>query len=652
MKLEEVTISGFRRYREPVSIPVSELTALIGQNDIGKSTVLEALDAFFNGNIDKDDATVGGNGTATVACVFSGLPEEITLDRGAKTSLQAEFLLRADGKLEIRKSWDLSGAKPKAPSVFAFANAPTAEKADGLLGKKQTDLKRIVKELGLEARCNQTENPSMRAAIYAHCESEGGLCLKEREVALGVTDDAKSIWATLERHLPSYALFKSDRMSSDQDKEVQDPMKIAIKRAISEIQIELDDIAKKIEEATQETARRTLEQLRASYPELASTLTPRFRKPTWDGVFKLDLASDDDVPLNKRGSGVRRLVLMSFFQAEAERKRAERDREGGNPTPIIYAVEEPETSQHPDNQRMIIEALISLAESGDQVILTTHVPALAGLVPVDSIRFVNTDPATRQPRVHSGTDEVLKEAAAVLGVLPTAIRQAPGEPNYPKVAVCVEGYTDESALRSLAHVLAAAGELPQGFDLRKIFWVPGGGSGLHAWVERRYLDALNIPQIYIVDSDKTTAGGAVKDATQKLAETIRRQGNGQVFILNKREIENYLHPETISRATGGVVKFASVVTDLDHCDMAAEFDTHVLERIRSHECEMHPVDHQGQGIPLRKKQAKEIICAFLMPMMSAEELRSRSTFVTDDGNSVHEILEIFQEMAKACVARE
>ncbi len=34
--------------------------------------------------------------------------------------------------------------------------------------------------------------------------------------------------------LPLYALFKSDRQSSDQDSEAQDPLKLAIKEAVAE----------------------------------------------------------------------------------------------------------------------------------------------------------------------------------------------------------------------------------------------------------------------------------------------------------------------------------------------------------------------------------------------------------------------------------
>lgn len=47
MKLVSVTLKNFRSYKEPIEIKVQELTCLIGKNDVGKSTVLEALDVFL-----------------------------------------------------------------------------------------------------------------------------------------------------------------------------------------------------------------------------------------------------------------------------------------------------------------------------------------------------------------------------------------------------------------------------------------------------------------------------------------------------------------------------------------------------------------------------------------------------------------------------
>lgn len=498
MRLKAVILENFRRYKDRSIIPLAQLTAFIGRNDTGKSTILDALDIFFEGNIVKielgDACTTGDARNVIIGAVFADLPAVLDLDRGSHTTLEDEYLLNRDGDLEIHKVYNLGGSRISPPKVSAIAMHPTAEGTADLLRVTNTELKKVVRDKGLEGQCNLNENPSMRQAIYC---AAGELQIAESEVPLN-DGSGKDIWGGIQRHLPVYALFRSDRMSSDQDPEVQSPMKLAIQKALADLTAELDEITKKVEQVAQETATRTLEQLKASYPdlELASALKPQFRRPSWTNVFKLDLESDDGIPLNKRGSGVRRLILLSFFQAEADRLRQEqsnsREQSG---VPIIYAIEEPETSQHPDSQERIIRALCEVAEAGDQVLLTTHVPGLAGLLPLDSLRFVDTDPMTEQIRVRVGDVEVFSEIAKTLGVLP----DASNTPSV-RVAVAVEGKTDVDALISFALALEASGDIPP-LDPSKVFWTLGGGVTLKDWVERRYLDGLNIPQIYIFDSD-------------------------------------------------------------------------------------------------------------------------------------------------------
>jgi putative ATP-dependent endonuclease of the OLD family len=647
MRLTGVVLEGFRRYRQPIRIRISDMTAFIGRNDAGKSTILDALDIFFDGGTAKlecaDACKAGDAARVRIACTFADFPLEITLDRGAITSLAAEHLLNADGELEIHKVWDLSGAKPKGPIVSARALHPSSEPASGLLAAKQKDLQKLVKELSLQCSCNMVENPSMRAAVYAAC---GDLKLAETDVPLnGGGEDSKSVWAALERYLPVYALFKSDRESSDQDREVQDPMKVAIKKAMAAMEATLQTIAESVEAQACETAKRTVEHLRASYPVLASTLMPKFRKPNWDSVFKLDLASDDEIPLNKRGSGVRRLVLLSFFEAEAARRQHDRQEAGKITVPAIYAIEEPETSQHPDNQVMIIEALKALAASGEQVIVTTHVPALAGLLPVDSLRYIDTDPATERPRIRSGSDDVYAEVAEALGVYPTVIQRSNGDSRFPRVAVCVEGYTDESALRSLGRILFEADQVNVSVDSREIFWVSAGGSGLHAWVQRRYLDNLGIPQVYIMDSDQLAADGEMKPETAKLVASLANRPNCAAFVTRKREIENYVHPEAVRRVTGGAVDLGAGC-DLDYCDMEEEFTERVLRAVQRGDCELRPVAHDGSPLPLRKNKAKEIINAFVMPHMTEPEVRERCRYAAHDGQERHEVHDWFEAIGR------
>lgn len=63
MKLIGVKLKNFRGYNNEIIINLDDLTVFVGKNDIGKSTILEALDIFFNdgktcGKLDSNDSSV------------------------------------------------------------------------------------------------------------------------------------------------------------------------------------------------------------------------------------------------------------------------------------------------------------------------------------------------------------------------------------------------------------------------------------------------------------------------------------------------------------------------------------------------------------------------------------------------------------------
>ena len=210
--------------------------------------------------------------------------------------------------------------------------------------------------------------------------------LEEQVISIALAG-TKDIWGQLQKYLPTYALFQSDRSSKDSDDEVQDPMKNAIKEALRQAQGQIDAIQQKVKEEAEKIANETYEALKKISPELAHDVKPQFTPPTaakWNGLFSINMATDEGIPLNKRGSGVRRMILVSFFKAAADRRA-----EDNNRSDVIYAIEEPETGQHPSNQKILIDSFYELANSGNsQVILTTHSPNLSKELPLESIRFV------------------------------------------------------------------------------------------------------------------------------------------------------------------------------------------------------------------------------------------------------------------------
>jgi len=407
MWIKKITIENFRGYQGSTTIEFNELNVFIGKNDIGKSTILEALDIFFNDGkgaikADKDDYSKTSNSNEfSISVVFSDYPKEIDIDAGNSTTLENEYLLNNDKLLEIKKTY--RGATPKA-STFIKANHPTCSLGKELLLKKNSELKQIV--IDNDWTCDDKKiNAKLRKTIWDNC---GSLQREETEIPID-KEDAKKISEKLFSYFPLYTLFQSDRANTDGDDEVQNPMKLAVKEILQnqDLQKTLNGVATKVNKKTEEIAQQTLNKLREMNPNIANKLKPVLPDSTklkWADVFKgIKISSDENIPLNKRGSGVKRLILLNFFRAEAERKAEEK-----NKNKVIYAIEEPETSQHPEHQDLLIKAFIKLSKSS-QIILTTHSPSIVKTLPEKSYFLVTRD-ENNNLSVKKATDILSKNA--------------------------------------------------------------------------------------------------------------------------------------------------------------------------------------------------------------------------------------------------
>ena len=63
MKIKSMKVKNFRGYSDETIVNFDDLTVIVGKNDVGKSTILEALDIFFNDGkgvvkIDKTDVNI------------------------------------------------------------------------------------------------------------------------------------------------------------------------------------------------------------------------------------------------------------------------------------------------------------------------------------------------------------------------------------------------------------------------------------------------------------------------------------------------------------------------------------------------------------------------------------------------------------------
>ena len=529
MKLEQLKVENFRCFKDEVTIDLGDLVVVVGRNDAGKSSLFDALDIFFEGKAapDRDDPYIkSDDSTVRITCVFSELPSEILIDAQHTTSLASEYLLNSKGFLEVTKVYNCGLSKPKLLEVEARAIHPTADDYGDLHLLTNARLKARARTLKVDVSVvNQTINSEIRKAIWSHAED-----LQMREIHMPIIkEDARKIWDQLKKSLPVYALFKADRPSTDQDAEAQDPMKAAVKEAIQAQKQTLDQIAERVKAQVQQIANRTVEKIKEMNPDLAQELTPRVSNKNWDTLFSVSLTGDEDIPINKRGSGTRRLVLLNFFRAKAEEKAE------GNDAGLIYAIEEPETSQHPHNQVMLVKALGDLAEMpGCQVLLSTHTPVLARRFNNDYLRLISRD--KNGPTIkHGNDDSTIRKIVESLGVLPD---------HNVKVFFGVEGRNDMNFLRNISRILREANkdvpDLGEEEDAGRLVIIPLGGSNIDLWTSR--LEGFDRPEFYLMDRDIPPPENP---KYHKFAQKIAVRTNCTAWTTERKELENYLHPDVI-----------------------------------------------------------------------------------------------------------
>ncbi|KAF5064522.1 DNA replication and repair protein RecF [anaerobic digester metagenome] len=552
MILKKLYLKNFRGYEE-ISIPLSDnLNVIVGKNDVGKSTILEALEIFFNNEtvkIELEDLKVGsGSKEITIGVAFEIDPSrEYLIDTDRKTSLNDEYLLNSDGLLEIRKVWDCSKsltAKSLTTYVVAeylkeFSNMP-------LITLKIAELKKVATERGLDGVVKDKRVVSdFRKTIYSNIVN------RETETILIPIDkeDIKAVYNSICLEFPYFALFQSDRQNRDSDKEVQDPLKVITKQAIAEVEDQLKSVVEEIERRAIQKGIKTVEKLAEMNPEIAKTLNPNVKNKNWDSLFSFSFTGDEGISINKRGSGVRRLILLNFFRAEAE-ERATSSRG------IIYALEEPETSQHPEYQQMLLNALMELANSDNkQVIITTHSPEIAKMAQSENLILIK--------RNSVGTPEIVLEKENKLSL----IRQTLGiMPYLSKLVICVEGEYDIDFLLNINQNIP---EIKSIFDLKdkSISIIPMIGGNLKNWVERNYLKDTNVVEFHLYDKDSNS--GRNTEQYKKQCDEINNRPDGScAFMTEKRELENYISLDIYGTFFG---VDCNDIADWDNTDLPAFF---------------------------------------------------------------------------------
>lgn len=607
MKIKKIILENFRGFYGKHEIEFEDFTVFIGKNDQGKSTILEAIDIFINEGgsvvkIDNNDLNVKakseGKDQFLIGIVFKDLPDEIIIDESNTTNLKEEYLLNKEGDLEIYKVF--KNGKLLDKETFVKCNHPANDDfLKDLLKKKIKELQEFASKNSIKCSDNR-KSAELRKSIREFYKTKDG-DLKFEDIEIKVNEEGlKDIWSKLQDYLPVYSLFHSDRTNTEQDSEIQDPLKTKIEEIFKrdDIQSKLKEIAQEIDIELKNVAETTIKKYKevsgqddAIIPNIPSVETLK-----WKDVYKnIGYNTGDGIPLNKRGSGVRRLILVSSFLAELELKNNQNNH-------VIYAIEEPETSLHPDLQKILIDSLQQLSTQDKykykyQIFITTHSPALIRLLETKSIRYVGKDENTS--KVEYFNEEVAAKIIENLGLLPT----------ISKVVICVEGTNDEKFLLNINQNIEDFKkiiDLKAKIDAGLVSIIPMNGSNLKDWINRYALKNTNVLEFHLYDKDKDEK---YKDAIER----VNKRNDGSFGILtNKREIENYVPKKIIEEHFK--IKLDKV-EDWDNADIAKEV--------------------QKKDNNLKESKIKSILCGKLSKNIQKNDL---------DDNTFNEIKNWFEKI--------
>ena len=589
MKIKKVILENFRSFYGKHEISLENFTAFIGKNDQGKSSILEAIDIFINEGrgvvkIEQDDLNVTAKNqnidSFKIGIVFYDFPAQIIIDAENQTSLKDEYLLNSERDLEVWKTFKNGRIKETSIKCNHPANDDVLK---NLLRKKVKELQDIVKEKNLQCD-DKRKSALLRKAIR---DSYDNINFQEIEIIVDA-EDAKQIWDQLVNYLPIYALFHSDRKNQDLDSEVQDPLKISIDQIFKrdDIKSKLNEIAKEVEREINNIAQNTINkfkevskqksQIKPNIPEVASL--------KWKDVYKnIGFNTDNEVPLNKRGSGFRRLMLLSFFLAEVEKHK--------NDTKVhtIYAIEEPETSLHPDLQKILLDSLMNLSNNENyQIIITTHSPQYIRILPKETIIYVE------KGTVENFNDNVINKIIENLGILP----------NVGKVIWCVEGRNDMNFLRNINKNIP---ELKSIIDIED--FINSGllafnlmnGANCGDYIDRYITKNTNAIEFHLYDKDKDSK------YEEDIEKVNQRIDGSEGILTNKREIENYVPKELIEN------EFNIKLENISNWD---DFD--VAKAI-------------SEKINMKENNIKNVLCGKLSQQITKESLESINAWEEVEG---------------------
>lgn len=529
VKITKICLSGVRPFKEKNDLRLGELNCIVGKNDSGKSSILRALEIFFKENPEPIDYNRDSLGSPmTIQVSFSTFPSSICIEEDVQTTFKEENLLDSEDNITIKKIFNLTEKKSKAETKILAVDY-TNKNYRNLTQKKEKEINDILNGLGLEPTksgsgiTNKEKREQIRNCAETNQEEK-----QEMELDL---DENKKLKELLSGLYPSFSLFKAEEEINEDKTDFQKVFKGMLDSIIQGVPKTALELTQQVKDELDKASNEIYGFLKEYAPEITEIKTiPSFN---WKNSLTVSLELMDNhqknILLSERGAGIRRLLMVAYFQYLAEINNSSKDKN----THKIFCIEEPETFLHPGAQRNLIKAFLELAKN-NQILITTHSPVFCGSTNVPNISLV----------IRNGGISTINQALDMDIIANELGIESSDQIHEKEVIVFVEGPDDTEFFEKTSKLLFEGKKISDSLSANKIGFISGGGSNIQHLVNLKAIRNLNRKFVVIRDSDRTSATSELSTEKINLIKKCEDYG-GKCIILRKRELENYLPRQLI-----------------------------------------------------------------------------------------------------------